>query len=82
MEFATELEAVQAAERIERKFIRPFKISDRKFVVTASIGIALGDASQGHSDVLLRNADVAMYRAKTEGRARHVVFKPACIPIA
>jgi diguanylate cyclase (GGDEF)-like protein/PAS domain S-box-containing protein len=74
MEFATELEAVQAAERIEQKFIRPFKISDREFVVSASIGIALGDASQGQSDVLLRNADVAMYRAKTEGRARHVVF--------
>jgi diguanylate cyclase (GGDEF)-like protein/PAS domain S-box-containing protein len=74
MEFATEIEAVQAAERIEQKFIRPFKISDREFVVTASIGIALGDASQGQSDVLLRNADVAMYRAKTEGRARRVVF--------
>jgi diguanylate cyclase (GGDEF)-like protein/PAS domain S-box-containing protein len=75
MEFATELEAVQAAERIEQKFIRPFTISGRDFVVATSIGIALGDASQGHSDVLLRNADVAMYRAKTEGRARHVVFQ-------
>ena len=75
MEFATELEAVQAAERIEQKFIRPFTISGRDFVIATSIGIALGDASQGNSDVLLRNADVAMYRAKTEGRARHVVFQ-------
>ena len=74
MELATELKAVQAAERIEQKFTRPFKIEDREFVISVSIGIALGDASQGRSDVLLRNADVAMYRAKSEGRARHVVF--------
>ena len=75
LELATELTAVQAAERIEQKFTRPFKIEGREFVVSVSIGIALGDASQGRSDVLLRNADVAMYRAKSEGRARHVVFR-------
>ena len=74
MELATELKAVQAAERIEQKFTRPFKIEGREFVISVSIGIALGDASQGQFDVLLRNADVAMYRAKSEGRARHVVF--------
>ena len=74
MELATEPEAVQAAERIEQQFTRPFKIDGREFVITVSIGIALGDAGQGQSDVLLRNADVAMYRAKTGGRARHVVF--------
>ena len=74
MELATELKAVQAAERIEQKFTRPFKIEGREFVISVSIGIALGDASQGRSDVLLRNADVAMYRAKSEGRAHHVVF--------
>ena len=74
MELATELKAVQAAERIEQKFTRPFKIEGREFVISVSIGIALGDATQGRSDVLLRNADVAMYRAKSEGRARHVVF--------
>ena len=74
MELATEAKAVQAAERIEQKFTRPFKIEGREFVISVSIGIALGDASQGRSDVLLRNADVAMYRAKSEGRAHHVVF--------
>jgi diguanylate cyclase (GGDEF)-like protein/PAS domain S-box-containing protein len=75
MELATELDAVQAAERIEQNFRRPFKIDDREFVVTVSIGIALGDASQGKPDILLRNADVAMYHAKTDGKARHVIFR-------
>ena len=76
MEFATELEAVQAAERIEQKFMS--SVHDRRPAnssLTVSIGIALGDASQGKSDILLRNADVAMYRRKTEGKARHVVFR-------
>ena len=74
MELATELKAVQAAERIEQKFTRPLKIEGREFGISVSIGIALGDASQGRSDLLLRSADVATYRAKSEGRARHVVF--------
>jgi diguanylate cyclase (GGDEF)-like protein len=41
----TETEAVQAAERIERQFRRPFTIQSRDFVTSASIGIALGEAA-------------------------------------
>jgi diguanylate cyclase (GGDEF)-like protein/PAS domain S-box-containing protein len=71
---ATEAEAVLAAERIEQQFKRPFRIGGRDFVTTVSIGIALGDAEHEQPEILMRNADVAMYRAKAGGRARHVVF--------
>jgi diguanylate cyclase (GGDEF)-like protein/PAS domain S-box-containing protein len=71
----TEAEAVQAAERIEQQFMCPFRIGGHDFVVTVSIGIALSDSSQEPPGDLLRNADLAMYRAKAGGRARHVVFQ-------
>ena len=71
-------EAVQAAERIEQKFIRPFTINGREFVVTISIGIALGDAVRRQSDVLMRNAEVAMYRRKPRARRATWFSMPAC----
>jgi diguanylate cyclase (GGDEF)-like protein/PAS domain S-box-containing protein len=74
MELTTEAEAVLAAERIEQQFRRPFRIGGSDFVTTVSIGIALGGAGHEQPDILLRNADVAMYRAKAAGRGRHVVF--------
>jgi diguanylate cyclase (GGDEF)-like protein/PAS domain S-box-containing protein len=72
---ATEAEAVRAAERVEQQFRHPFKIDGRDFVITVSIGIALGDAGHERPDLLLRNADIAMYLAKAGGRAGHVVFQ-------
>jgi EAL domain-containing protein (putative c-di-GMP-specific phosphodiesterase class I) len=74
MGLTTEAAAVLAAELIERQFRRPFRIGGRDFVTTVSIGIALGDAGHEQPDILLRNADVAMYRAKASGRGRHVIF--------
>jgi diguanylate cyclase (GGDEF)-like protein len=74
MELTTEAEAVLTAERIEQQFRRPFRIGGSDFVTTVSIGIALGGASHEQPDILLRNADVAMYRAKAGGRGRHVIF--------
>ena len=49
-------------------------IEGRKFTVTLSVGIALSYTGQEGADSMLRNADVAMYRAKTGGKARHIVF--------
>ena len=71
---ASEADARVVAENIGRQFKRPFMLCDRSVVVTASIGIALGDATQEGADSLLRNADVAMYRAKSNGKGEHVVF--------
>ncbi len=56
------------AEKILRSLEPPFRVDGRDFSIGASIGVSLfpGDASDG--EALLRNADVAMYRAKQLGR--------------
>lgn len=70
-------EAVQAAERIREALCAPFQVNGHEVHTSASIGIALGDANYARSEDLLRNADIAMYRAKALGRDRHVVFDTA-----
>ncbi len=70
-------DAVPVAKAIAHQFSRPFTLDVRELVITASIGIALSDAGQETADSLLRNADLAMYRAKSDGRARYVMFDPS-----
>jgi len=66
---------VGLAERIADTFTAPFPVGeDRELVVTASIGIARSDDPRADPASLLRDADLAMYRAKEQGRARHAVF--------
>jgi diguanylate cyclase (GGDEF)-like protein/PAS domain S-box-containing protein len=49
---------------------KPYEVHGHEFVVGASIGIALAPGDGDASDALLRNADMALYRAKAEGRQR------------
>jgi diguanylate cyclase (GGDEF)-like protein len=67
-------DAARAAGRVLDAFTRPFELKGREVFASASVGIAVGGASV---DELLRNADLAMYRAKSKGRARYEVFEPA-----
>jgi diguanylate cyclase (GGDEF)-like protein len=66
-------DATTVAERILSQFAVHFEINGRIIFATVSIGVALGD-SAGTSNDLLRNADTAMYYAKTRGKARLEVF--------
>ena len=73
-EFAVLVESVAGcaevnlvAERIREAFHDPFLIDGRELAVVASIGIALTETGEESSDDLLRNADLAMYRAKSAG---------------
>ncbi len=66
--------ALTLVELIQKQFSRPFKLEEREIVMTASIGVAYGDGHDDQSESLLRNADLAMYRAKAAGKGRHVVF--------
>ena len=66
-------DAARAAGRVLDAFSKPFELKGREVFVSASIGIAVGGADV---DELLRNADLAMYRAKSKGRARYEVFEP------
>jgi diguanylate cyclase (GGDEF)-like protein/PAS domain S-box-containing protein len=69
-------DASLVAERIIEAFRASFRIESQEIFVGASIGIALGAPDQGTTaQGLLRNADIAMYRAKANGRACFEVFK-------
>jgi diguanylate cyclase (GGDEF)-like protein len=64
------------AERLTRELRVPYVIGERQLGVTASIGIATArEASETAADVV-RNADVAMYMAKANGKAGFAVFDP------
>ena len=72
-----EEDALPVAKAITHQFSRPFTLDGRDVVVTASIGIAISGPGREDAGNLLRDADVAMYRAKGEGRAHYVVFHPS-----
>jgi EAL domain-containing protein (putative c-di-GMP-specific phosphodiesterase class I) len=64
------------AERLVNELRAPYMIGDRQVVVTSSIGIASArDAVDGATD-LVRNADVAMYMAKANGKSGFAIFDP------
>lgn len=60
-----ETEVEKVAKKLLNAFTKPFKIADRKIIITASIGITLYPRDGKEADILLRNADLAMYRAKS-----------------
>ena len=71
----TEDQVVGLADRVLESLLRPFDLGDRSVHVGASIGIAIDAARASSADVLLRNADVAMYLAKERGKARYEIFE-------
>jgi diguanylate cyclase (GGDEF)-like protein len=67
--------AVATAQRIISALRRPFVVSGREVFVNASVGISSG--ADGHTgEDLVRNADLAMYEAKKNGKGRYEVFRP------
>ncbi|WP_310448360.1 EAL domain-containing protein [Thiobacillus sp.] len=58
----------QVADKIVRLFAEPFRIEENEVFVSASLGVTVFPADGEDVTTLLRNADVAMYRAKSEGR--------------
>jgi diguanylate cyclase (GGDEF)-like protein/PAS domain S-box-containing protein len=68
---------IRVAERISEELRVPFIFGGRQLFVTASIGIVTGNIDGRHAADLLRNADLAMYRAKHAGKARFEVFEEA-----
>jgi diguanylate cyclase (GGDEF)-like protein len=64
------------AERLVRELRTPYLIRDEQIQVTASIGIASVRGKEQSAEEVLRNADVAMYMAKANGKARFAIFDP------
>jgi diguanylate cyclase (GGDEF)-like protein/PAS domain S-box-containing protein len=68
-------EARPIAERLRQAVERPLPVAGREVALTASLGIASSERGSETAGDLLRNADVAMYRAKREGKGRVVLFE-------
>jgi diguanylate cyclase (GGDEF)-like protein len=66
-------DATRAADRVLESLETPFPVEGREVYVGACIGIAADSGAP--AEMLLRNADLAMYQAKTSGRNRHVIFE-------
>lgn len=68
-------DAVTAAERILTTLAEPFLLEGQETYASTSIGIAGGAADRASGRDLLREADIALYRAKAAGRSRYMVFE-------
>ncbi|GAA6619215.1 putative bifunctional diguanylate cyclase/phosphodiesterase [Scytonema sp. NUACC26] len=67
-------DAIHLAERLQQELTVPFRIHGHEVFTTLSIGIALSTAGYELPENLLRDADLAMYRAKASGKARYQIF--------
>lgn len=83
-EFTLLLEDVQSREEIlqrvkvvQQLLARPFRVAGQDLRITASIGIALGMGEDLQADDLVRDADIAMYQAKTQQKGGFLFFEPA-----
>jgi diguanylate cyclase (GGDEF)-like protein len=70
-------EATVLAQRIIASMSEPFEIDGHQAVIGTSVGIAVGPGDGLRPDKLLRNADLALYRAKGDGRGTFRFFEPA-----
>jgi diguanylate cyclase (GGDEF)-like protein/PAS domain S-box-containing protein len=69
-------DAARVAEQIAQELRAPFALEAHEVFATTSTGIAVSSSAQGQPTDLLRHADLAMYRAKSKGKACYEVFEP------
>ncbi|TDX66576.1 diguanylate cyclase/phosphodiesterase [Methylosinus sp. sav-2] len=69
-------EADRLAERIVSAVSVPYEVDGHAVTVGASVGISVAPIDSGDADILLKNADIALYRAKADGRGLHRFFEP------
>jgi len=67
-------EAKRIAERIQAALALPFLIRDQEIYASASIGIVFSDVGHTLADEVLRDADLALYRAKAAGKNHYEIF--------
>ncbi len=70
-------DAIRLSDRIQQRLAVPFNVGDHEIVISASIGIVFGSRTIAEASDVLRDAEIAMYRAKRAGKARYEVFDSA-----
>ncbi|MBA2409375.1 MAG: EAL domain-containing protein [Gammaproteobacteria bacterium] len=70
-------DATRVANRINKEFSQPFPLAEQQVFTTASVGITLSKRDYTSTEEVLRDADTAMYRAKSRGGGRYEVFDPS-----
>lgn len=70
------LDASALAARVVEEISQPYHLDGQRIVIGISIGIALAPTDGGDPDALLKNADLALYRAKAQGRNTYRFFEP------
>lgn len=70
-------DAISVVGRIQEQLKLPFKLNGQEVFTSISVGVALNTIDYVQPEDMLRDADTAMYRAKTLGKARHEVFNSA-----
>jgi diguanylate cyclase (GGDEF)-like protein len=70
-------DVVQIADRLLQAIQRPFVIGGNEIFISTSIGIVISDDTRETAEALLRNADIALYRAKANGKASYEIFDAA-----
>jgi diguanylate cyclase (GGDEF)-like protein/PAS domain S-box-containing protein len=73
-------DATNIAKRIHESLPLPLNLNGHDIICTGSIGIALSGSKHNEPESLLRDADIAMYRAKQEGKARYGIFDETMNP--
>jgi diguanylate cyclase (GGDEF)-like protein/PAS domain S-box-containing protein len=68
-------DAAHVAETLRTALAKPHRIDDHELLVTPSIGISIFPDDGSNVDILMKNADAAMYRAKASGRNTHQFFE-------
>jgi len=69
-------DAARVAERIVKAIAAPFQIQGHHILIGASVGIAMAPSDGESTDTLMKNADLACYKAKSEGRSAFHFFEP------
>jgi PAS domain S-box-containing protein len=69
-------DAIRVAQRIQTRLAVPFSVGGQEIVIAVSVGAVLSSNSYERAEDLLRDAEIAMYRAKAGGKARCEVFDP------
>ncbi len=70
-------DAIRVAERIQQTLALPFDLNGQEIVLSVSVGIAFSTNAGAEAQDVLRDAEIAMYRAKSTGKARCEVFDHA-----